>query len=820
MNLLDQAPCRAFWTPSIDGESGPPAQRIIHARVLQLPKPTRLRRLGVKAGQGFFKCGSMAVVDRVTAFRVLSWDGRKWRVVMRERGLKRPPKDKCRWFDLDGLTTSALVVEARECAVDLGWTGWNLVKSAFVLEGEPVESPLPADSPLRIAGIELGRCPRGMKAEQLPGEARYRTRFFEVGFRLLRTGFTYLALDDEGRGRTANNLLSKQSLFGPVFWAPHEFYPLRDSFIQGLRLHPVGSARQVGFHEHAVAGTVSVRGNVVEYNVEIPGGGQRYRLHWEVCEDRLVLCAQRIAAKPRRAWTSSLWHLSLNSAVTPCTSLGRITRRGEVGLVELPVLFHAPGQGTFRITNHESLPADRQAGRITNHLWRSDSWRPAYITTAELKLGEQPRPEGDYLLPAGRHRAEIEFAVVQHRVRLRKHAPASVQRALNRCSLTALTYRPDTATLTNNGNSIHAIICVDCWSAVTTRLEKILPKLDANDLLRDTLERHLTGGPSYAAGRILKNGKAHQLEDEYIMSGTGMLLGLADYLESTHDKCWLMRHREPILAELRRMRARDLDGDGLVESPHRSGISGQRQWSTCWYDVISFGWKDAFANALLHPALRKLAPFFPKERLTAWADKLRASYWRTFYNPATGWLAGWRCKENQLHDYAFLFVNGAAVCGGLVEPRAAREIIERLWNELQRLGPLDFRLGLPGNLRILPPEELAGPMPDGVYMNRTLTHSQARHFVGALYKVGMTKEADKLLHALLTSLADGTAFAGCGSGVDWRRRDGAPAGYEGLLSDQFGILAVATQRHGTRGARDEAKPRIHLPLQRSKRADP
>ena len=52
-----------------------------------------------------------------------------------------------------------------------------------------------------------------------------------------------------------------------------------------------------------------------------------------------------------------------------------------------------------------------------------------------------------------------------------------------------------------------------------------------------------------------------------------------------------------------RMRARDLDGDGLIESPYRLGMSGQYHWSTNWFDVISFGWKDAFTNALLYRAL-------------------------------------------------------------------------------------------------------------------------------------------------------------------------------------------------------------------------
>ena len=53
-------------------------------------------------------------------------------------------------------------------------------------------------------------------------------------------------------------------------------------------------------------------------------------------------------------------------------------------------------------------------------------------------------------------------------------------------------------------------------------------------------------------------------------------------------------------------------------------------------------------------------------RFRAAADKLRAAYFNTFYNPATGVLAGWRSADGQLHDYYFLFVNGIAIHYGLV----------------------------------------------------------------------------------------------------------------------------------------------------------
>ena len=123
-------------------------------------------------------------------------------------------------------------------------------------------------------------------------------------------------------------------------------------------------------------------------------------------------------------------------------------------------------------------------------------------------------------------------------------------------------------------------------------------------------------------------------------------------------------------------------------------------------------------------------------------------------------------------------------------------MIRSLWDEMAGLGPMDFRLGLPGNLRVIPRQDLAMPMPEGVYMNRTLNLSQARHFLGAMYRVGLTGEADRVLEAMSAGLADGTAFGGCATGVDWRRLDGTPSGFEGLLSDQFGVLGVAARRWG------------------------
>ncbi len=136
-----------------------------------------------------------------------------------------------------------------------------------------------------------------------------------------------------------------------------------------------------------------------------------------------------------------------------------------------------------------------------------------------------------------------------------------------------------------------------------------------------------------------------------------------------------------------------------------------------------------------------------------------------------------------------------AVDAGLVTGRQARNIITKLWKELARQR-LDYRLGLPGNLWPIPNDDMAGPLRPGVFENGGLTHSQARHFLAAMYRVGLKKEADHLLEQMCMSLADGSAFGGTETGQEWRRRDGEYCGYEGILSDQFGVLAVAIDRYG------------------------
>lgn len=775
------ATCRAIWATRLENETDAPDHRIIHALVWQGHAPAVLHRLGVRPAQGYHKCGSTVDNDWVTSFRVRAWLDGRWQDVLQKNDVDRTNDGEVEWYDLGGVSSAAVIVEVRRCGIDEWWPSWNLTSGAFVLEGE-LSEPLKSrdESLLEVGEISLSGLPDGLAANHFGGEVRYTSDHLDIGFCLNRAGWSFMGVDAEGVNPSVTNLLKH----GPGL------------FFQGPQLHPVGQAPvAMPALRNQVHGTTRVHGNRVTYDLALGETGTHYRLAWEVLPDRLILRAERKSEREIRAWKSSAWTLAMDSTASPAHMIGKISRNGETGLLDAPAWLHIPGFGSFKVGSKEDV------------LLRSDAVRPIDMTLTEVKLGEVPQPEGDYLLPEGSYRARLEFRLDNPDVVLSESTPAEVQDAVDRCALTALTYRADTATLSNNGASMHCPICMDNWSVTTTRLGQILPDVHANDLLRDSLERWLDGGPGYTSGGILQQGKRHDAEDEYLMTGTACLLGLSDFLESAGTPDWVSRYSRQISTQLEKMRARDLDDDGIVESPYRTGVSGTGQWSTCWFDVISYGWKDALSNALLYQALVGLSTVLPALNAPAlatglqdWADKLRANYTAAFLNPETGWLAGWRCKEDRLHDYAFLTPNGAAVVSGVLDDELARDIMKKLWEESLRVNMPDPYYGLPGNLWPIPDEDMSDIIqgyPMGFYQNGGRTHSQSRHFVGALYKVGMEREADYLLSRLCKGLADGDVYGGSRSGRDWRYWDGRPCGYEGLLTDQFGILGVALERYGS-----------------------
>src|SRR6185437_4604294 len=86
-----------------------------------------------------------------------------------------------------------------------------------------------------------------------------------------------------------------------------------------------------------------------------------------------------------------------------------------------------------------------------------------------------------------------------------------------------------------------------------------------------------------------------------------------------------------------------------------------------------------------------------KERYLQRAARLKRAFVPAFLDPDTGVLAGWRSQDGKLHDYWFLWVNGAAVVYGLVPEKLGNAIFDHLLAKMKEVGYTNFDPGLPGN---------------------------------------------------------------------------------------------------------------------------
>ena len=313
----------------------------------------------------------------------------------------------------------------------------------------------------------------------------------------------------------------------------------------------------------------------------------------------------------------------------------------------------------------------------------------------------------------------------------------------------------------------------------------------------------------------------------FLDANAGPLIAAWDYVEATGDTQWLAQRIErcELIADF--LAKRDVDNDGMVEAV-QSGNRGtlkQPGRSCAWFDALNCGHKDGYTNALIYRAWRCLADlegttWAAGNRVPAtrrWPIDLQASYAKTLFNPATGWLAWWKSEDGELHDYATPIVNGLAIEYGLVPPDQGREILARLWEKIDAVGFTRFDLGVPPMLvpvrrdDYLLPDGLGIPQREdgtdtlGHYQNGGITAGQVLHFLAAHYVVGQPEKADKVLRAMLQRQAQGKFQNGVrdagDQGIDWTDWQGKPTGYEGYLADSFRFLQAVLLREASFRAR-------------------
>jgi len=506
---------------------------------------------------------------------------------------------------------------------------------------------------------------------------------------------------------------------------------------------------------------------------------------WEIAltEKGMRLGSHYVEGTPAPSLT-----LRIDQKKNHATLLGLINPDGSI---ELPAILHLPDQGTWRIT---SAQARRLGYEATNRVG------DVKITFAGARR-ENPMVE---------YRCEVVSIYP-------KVAGIEGDRRFDgfrRNWLNILQLSPHWLVLANHASSDCCAFCYYEYADVARRTPPLAKGLTASDLVRQSLGRIINGeiDPYGLPG----HNSLHVFAADTIPS---LLISAHDCEKGGQDRPWLATNYAHLNSWAETMLATDKNGDGLVKYP-LSGNSGS--WPEAivhrpanWWDTIGFAYEDAYANALAYRALRGLEELARQSnhsedqgRYHAAADRMDAAYFKTFYNPATGVLAGWRSADGQLHDYYFPWISGIAIHYGLVPKKEANAVMDRLLAKMKEVGYTRFDLGLPGNLIPVPYKDYVdherrfGGSKEGnndgfqIYENGGATACFAYFTLAALYDLGRIEEGDRILFPMLQSVAAGEfqGFGANGNSKDWRTWDGTCWGYEGFLVDNYYALLAVLDR--------------------------
>ena len=535
----------------------------------------------------------------------------------------------------------------------------------------------------------------------------------------------------------------------------------------------------------ALSYSVSRRGDIVEYRRQATD--EKPAWSFTFTEREIVILASSPADNRAEPVV-----LAFDPTNTHSTLLGLVSDEGNI---RLPALLHFPAHGTFRITG----------------------------TTRDPVLGyDASRDHGDnFVRVTFPPTTWTWFREIEYRLEVTSIYPPAPgiesdprYDGYRRDFLSIFQLNPRRRALANNSASDATPITLFEYSMMAQRMPELAGGLTAFDLLRQTLERYIGGMTGYGMIGYLLPPRVHY---DFLDVYPALVIAATDYVRCTGDRDWYERNYSSIRYWADKIIEFDRDGDGLMEYA-LSGNSGS--WPvelsvrpSNWWDTIGFGHKDAYANALAYPALQGAAQLAAAagndqdaQKYQHQAEKLKSNYYKTFFDPATGVLAGWRSADGKLHDYYFLFVNGMAVVYGLTTIDQGRSIWDKLLAKMNEVGYHRFDLGLPGNLIPIRREDYVdlnprygGPTkPDGsdgfqIFENGGASACYAYYTIEALRMVGKSTQAEAILFPILESFAKG-GFQGRGPNgetYDWTDWKGDPNGYEGLLVDNYLTLLAA-----------------------------
>lgn len=626
----------------------------------------------------------------------------------------------------------------------------------------PGDMPRAEYNSILRAGKFEPAAPDGMRVVQRPNMLLFMGSYLSIGFSMRRPMLMHLGWDASGSGRASLNRVRVSRTGWNKF-----------AMIGGAS-GPIFRGLDFDYGCHNWTGTVEVDGNRVSYTNLRCIDGMTVDASFTVEPRRIVLeltqnCARDLPALEAEAWRFA-WELRAGMTGTVAEP---ILTQGRNGRVRMPLLWAGDGVGCLSCNLLQG-----SSGEARIHV---ESYREAEFGCSGFELGHAPEPGYCRVAPAGTRSAVFEMQVANLVPRdLKGELPAGAAR---QWATTFSCFRPEFGGFSNNAASSNCHLSQGNPIEVIGNTAKPVTGPDPLSLARFTIGRALMDGGGYGYWRNL-----YRDSDPVLVAAAGRIHG------ADPNGDWLSLIEPGLVQAVERM-IETVDDGGLVVCTDLSGNSGSYRWSSNGMDVVGFGHLDAYVNAWSYRAFRNAAAMMDDlgkkdaaQRCRDAASGIRNSFADVFVNPESGWVAGWRSRDGNLHDCAFTYVNGPAIAFGLLDDDAARKAMAGLEALREKMGVGSAKLGLPVNILPIPPEDqmlskiLSGAQPIfEMYTDGALSSWAATYYLRALSMYGPEGAARKMAEELDEGFAEGIFNGGMSAGNEFLTWDGVPTGYEGVL---------------------------------------
>ena len=636
-------------------------------------------------------------------------------------------------------------------------------------ERKPIYNPL-----LKRGGISPKA--RGMKIIEKPHVVYYESKNISVGFSLMRPTLLHFGWDYFGEGKASvNRLAAKRTAI---------FNAGIDSGITG----PLIRTLEYDIPSYLWGGEVSVRGNRIEYRNLVFLNKLKLDIAFTVNPDSIEIeffqdCREDIMALEYEIWRF-LWDMTpgmTGIAARPALKDGRNT------FIQAPAVIAGDGIGCLSCHVVENSSGFG--------LFQTESYREAGCRSFGFSLAALTDDGSCLVIPAGKKQAVIELKLANMEPETsKKKLPEGIRKAW---SSIYTTFRPELGGFSNN--SISTNCHLSQWAAaeisVFTKKQKHGP--NPIELFKYTIEKGLLDGRGYGYHRGL-----YLDSDPVLVSGAGRIY------QAVPDAGWLARIKPGLVNAIQRILGNIDSKTGLVVCRSLSGNSGSFRWSSNGMDVVGFGHIDAYVNAWIYRALRNAVVLLGKcgesnlaAKSAESADSIKANYGPTLINPDTGWVAGWKSRDGQLHDFAFVWVNGVACAFGVLDFNTAKKALKNL--EKLRKDIIGYSyFGVPANLLPIDKNDHMLTVMRGAllptfecYTDGSVGACFAPYYLRALSIHGLKKEASELADGILQGYADGAFHGGKITGKEFSGWEGLDCGYEGTFGPSFTALyAIAVEK--------------------------